>query len=109
MLNDLSLLRRDHAFWRNSLRDKAELTHLGSALPRFSRALTVYLRLAALVVLLLADPHLLEGPERRQDRAAVPGAEPACHWLRRADHLELDVGRSSGGQVAGQAVSETRL
>merc|ERR1719164_285336 len=49
-------------------------------------ALAVHDRGAALVVLLLGDPHLLEGGERREDGAADPHAVLA---LGRRDDLDL--------------------
>merc|ERR1712051_43458 len=57
---------------------------------------------AALVVLLLGDPHLLEGGEGSQDGASDPdGVLPL--WGRD----DLDVGGSQGGDLLLHAVSNT--
>jgi len=50
-------------------------------------------RRARLVVLLLADPHRLEGRERSQDGATDPDRVFA---LRRGDDLDLHRGRRQG-------------
>merc|ERR1712051_1079730 len=59
---------------------------------------------AALVVLLLGDPHLLEGGEGSQDGASDPdGVLP----LWGSDDLDLDGGGSKGGDLLLHAVSNT--
>merc|ERR1711911_320412 len=59
---------------------------------------------AALVVLLLGDPHLLEGGEGGQDGASDPdGVLP----LGGSDDLDLDGGGSKGGDLLLHAVSNT--
>ena len=59
---------------------------------------------AALVVLLLGDPHLLEGGEGSQDGASDPdGVLP----LGGSDDLDLDGGGSQGGDLLLHAVSNT--
>merc|ERR1740122_481968 len=59
---------------------------------------------AALVVLLLGDPHLLEGGEGSQDGASDPdGVLP----LWGSDDLDLDGGGSQGGDLLLHAVSNT--
>merc|ERR1711978_387935 len=59
---------------------------------------------AALVVLLLGDPHLLEGGEGSQDGASNPdGVLP----LWGSDDLDLDGGGSQGGDLLLHAVSNT--
>merc|ERR1719370_1744340 len=59
---------------------------------------------AALVVLLLGDPHLLEGGEGSQDGASDPdGVLP----LGRSNDLDLHGGRSQGGDLLLHAVSDT--
>merc|ERR1719278_1670942 len=69
-------------------------------------ALTVHDGGAALVVLLLGDPHLLEGGEGSQDGASDPdGVLP----LWGSDDLDLDGGGSQGGVLLLHAVSDTRV
>merc|ERR1719205_305728 len=59
---------------------------------------------AALVVLLLGDPHLLEGGQRSQDGSSDPdGVLP----LGRSDDLDLDGGGSEGGDLLLHTVSNT--
>merc|ERR1740131_199515 len=59
---------------------------------------------AALVVLLLGDPHLLEGGQRGQDGASDPdGVLP----LRGSDDLDLDGGGGKGGDFLLHTVSNT--
>merc|ERR1719184_438410 len=59
---------------------------------------------AALVVLLLGDPHLLEGGEGRQDGATDPdGVLP----LWGSDDLDLDGGGSQGGDLLLHPVGDT--
>lgn len=59
---------------------------------------------AGLVVLLLRDPHLLEGGERGQDGTADPnGVLP----LRGRDNLDLDRGRSQSGDFFLHTISDT--
>ena len=58
----------------------------------------------SLIVLLLGDPHLLEGGEGSQDGASDPdGVLP----LGRSDDLDLHGGRSQGGDLLLHAVSDT--
>merc|ERR1712223_782144 len=59
---------------------------------------------AALVVLLLGDPHLLEGGEGSQDGASGPdGVLP----LWGSDDLDLDGGRSQGGDLLLHSVGDS--
>merc|ERR1719495_1508299 len=59
---------------------------------------------AALVILLLGDPHLLEGGQRGQDGATDPdGVLP----LGGSDDLDLDGGGSKGGNLLLHPVSNT--
>merc|ERR1712149_153855 len=59
---------------------------------------------AALVVLLLGDPHLLEGGEGSQDGSSDPdGVLP----LGRSNDLDLDGGGSQGGDLLLHPVSDT--
>merc|ERR1719235_2481766 len=61
---------------------------------------------AALVVLLLGDPHLLEGGKGRQDGSSDPdGVLP----LRGSNNLDLDGGGSKGGDLLLHTVSNTRV
>merc|ERR1712002_1291386 len=61
---------------------------------------------AALVILLLGDPHLLEGGEGSQDGSSDPdGVLP----LRRSDNLDLDGGGSQGSDLLLHTVSNTRV
>ena len=56
-----------------------------------------------LVVLLLGDPHLLEGGERGQDGSSDPyGVLP----LGRSDYLDLHGGRSKSGDLLLHTVSD---
>merc|ERR1712107_139454 len=57
---------------------------------------------AALVVLLLGDPHLLEGGEGSQDGASDPDGVLPLGWS-----VDLDVGGSQGGDLLLHAVSDT--
>merc|ERR1712015_364529 len=59
---------------------------------------------AALVVLLLGDPHLLEGGERGQDGSSDPdGVLP----LRGSDDLDLDGGWGKSGDLLLHSVGNT--
>merc|ERR1712156_1323922 len=61
---------------------------------------------AALVVLLLGDPHLLEGGQGRQDGSSDPdGVLP----LRGSNDLDLDGGGSKGSDLLLHTVSNTRV
>merc|ERR1712054_335052 len=82
----------------NSALDAASATRL--------EALAVDDRRARLVVLLLGDPHLLEGRERREDRAADPHAVFA---LRGRDDLHLHRGGRERGDLLGHAVGDARV
>ena len=60
----------------------------------------------ALVVLLLGDPHLLEGGEGSQDGATDPdGVLP----LRRSNDLDLNGGGSQGSDLLLHTISNTRV
>merc|ERR1719495_186050 len=59
---------------------------------------------ASLVVLLLGDPHLLEGGERTQDGATDPDR---VFSLGRSDDLDLHGGRSHGGDLLLHTISDT--
>ena len=59
---------------------------------------------AALIILLLGDPHLLEGGKRSQDGATDPdGVFP----LGRSDDLDLHGGRSQGGDFLLHTIGDT--
>merc|ERR1719187_750985 len=61
---------------------------------------------AALVILLLGDPHLLEGGKRGEDGASDPdGVLP----LRGSNDLDLDGGGSKGSDLLLHPVSNTRV
>merc|ERR1719348_875436 len=61
---------------------------------------------AALIVLLLGDPHLLEGGERGKDGSSDPdGVLP----LGGSDDLDLDGGGSKGGDLLLHPVCDTRI
>merc|ERR1712201_6538 len=61
---------------------------------------------SALVVLLIRDPHLLEGGERGEDGASDPdGVLP----LWGSDDLDLDGGGSKGSDLLLHSVSNTRV
>mmetsp|Transcript_16069 Transcript_16069/g.22656 ORF Transcript_16069/g.22656 Transcript_16069/m.22656 type:complete len:387 (-) Transcript_16069:93-1253(-) len=66
-------------------------------------ALAVDDRWARLVVLLLGDPHLLEGGERCKDRSADPDGVLA---LWRSDDLDLHGGRGKGDHLLLEALCE---
>mmetsp|Transcript_49286 Transcript_49286/g.163220 ORF Transcript_49286/g.163220 Transcript_49286/m.163220 type:complete len:400 (-) Transcript_49286:237-1436(-) len=74
-----------------------------------SRALAVNGTRALLVVLLLREPELLEGAERRQDRSADPDGEAALGGRCRGDHLDLHRGlRHDLAEPRLQPVGEAR-
>ncbi len=61
---------------------------------------------ARLVVLLLGDPHLLEGGQRGQDGATDPhGVFP----LRGSDDLDLHGGRGKSGDLLLHTIGDTRV
>merc|ERR1719336_2339857 len=73
---------------------------------RCLEALPVDNRRAALIVLLLGDPHLLESGEGSKDGASDPdGVLP----LRRSNDLDLNGGRSKGSDLLLHPVSNTRV
>merc|ERR1712117_763959 len=72
----------------------------------FLEALPVDNGWAALVVLLLGDPHLLEGGQGRQDGSSDPDRVLP---LRGSNDLDLDGGGSKGGDLLLHTVSNTRV
>ena len=71
---------------------------------KFLKAFAVDDSGASLVVLLLGDPHLLEGGEGSQDGASDPdGVLP----LGRSDDLDLHGGRSQGGDLLLHTIGDT--
>ena len=71
---------------------------------KFLKAFAVDDSGASLVVLLLGDPHLLEGGEGGQDGATDPdGVLP----LGRSDDLDLHGGRSQGGDLLLHTIGDT--
>merc|ERR1719274_352447 len=68
-------------------------------------ALAVDDRGPRLVVLLLRDPHLLEGGERGEDGSANPDGVLA---LRRGDDLDLHSRRGEGGHLLGETLADAR-
>lgn len=69
-------------------------------------ALAVDDRRTALVVLLLGDPHLLEGRQRSQDRTTDPDGVLS---LRRSNNLNLHGGWSQSSDLLLHTVGETRV
>merc|ERR1712121_225731 len=61
---------------------------------------------AALVILLLGDPHLLEGGQRGEDGASDPDRVLP---LRGSNDLDLDGGGSKGSDLLLHKVSNTRI
>ena len=61
---------------------------------------------AALVILLLGDPHLLEGGEGSQDGASDPDR---VFPLRRSNDLDLNGGGSQGSDLLLHPVGDTRV
>ena len=59
---------------------------------------------AGLIVLLLGDPHLLEGGEGSQDGASDPDGVLS---LGRSDDLDLHGGRSQGGDLLLHSVGDS--
>merc|ERR1712243_339685 len=89
-----------HTFWNDLYIEHVSILHL------HLEALPVDDGGAALVVLLLGDPHLLEGGEGRQDGSSDPdGVLP----LWGSDDLDLDGGGSQGGDLLLHTVSNTRV
>jgi len=68
-------------------------------------ALPVHNRRPRLIVLLLADPHLLERGQGRQDRPSDPHRVLP---LRRRYYLDLHRGGRQGGYLLLHAISDTR-
>jgi len=68
-------------------------------------ALSVDNRWSRLIVLLLGDPHLLEGRERSQDRSSDPDR---VFSLRGSNDLNLHCGWGEGSQFLLHAISDTR-
>jgi hypothetical protein len=60
---------------------------------------------ARLIVLSLADPHLLEGGQRGQDRATNPDAVLALWW---GHHLDLHGAGGQSSQLLGHALTDAR-
>merc|ERR1719273_1180658 len=78
----------------------------GHQYQKYLEALAVDNGGAALVVLLLGDPHLLEGGEGGQDGSSDPdGVLP----LRGSDDLDLDGGWSKSGDLLLHSVGNTRV
>ena len=61
---------------------------------------------AGLIVLLLRDPHLLEGGQRGQDGSTDPDG---VFTLRGSDDLDLDGGRGQGGDFLLHTIGNTRV
>merc|ERR1719333_1263689 len=76
-----------------------------SYMPRSLETFAVHDPRAGLVVLVLGDPHLLEGGERGQDGPADPDRVLA---LRRGDDLHLDGRRGEGGDLLVEALVDAR-
>merc|ERR1712226_926982 len=90
--------------WRFNPNQKEILPSVRSRCRNKLEALPVDNSRAGLVVLLLGDPHLLEGGEGGQDGASDPdGVLP----LGGSDDLDLDGGGSQGGDLLLHAVSNT--
>lgn len=69
-------------------------------------AFPLHLRFPPLVVLLLGDPHLLEGAQGCQDGAPDPRPESPLSAVVRADHLQPHARWSLRGQIAVQPLRE---
>ena len=69
-------------------------------------ALAVHNRWAALIILLLGDPHLLEGGEGGKDGATDPDGVLA---LRGGDDLDLHRGGREGRELLGHALADARV
>jgi len=61
---------------------------------------------AALIILLLGDPHLLEGGEGSQDGSSDPDGVLPLWW---SNDLDLDGGWCKGGDFLLHTVSNTRV
>ena len=61
---------------------------------------------AGLVILLLGDPHLLEGGEGGQNGSSDPDGELP---LGRSDDLDLHGGRSHAGDLLLHTIGDTRV
>merc|ERR1740131_490460 len=61
---------------------------------------------AALIILLLGDPHLLEGGEGGQDGSSDPDGVLPLWW---SNDLDLDGGRSKSSDFLLHPVSDTRV
>merc|ERR1712083_1225141 len=77
-----------------------------SAVIKHLEALPVDNGWAALVVLLLGDPHLLEGGQGRQDGSSDPDRVLPLRW---SNDLDLDGGGSKGSDFLLHSVSNTRV
>merc|ERR1712243_289489 len=89
-----------HTFWNDLYIEHVSILHL------HLEALPVDDGGAALVILLLGDPHLLEGGEGSKDGASDPdGVLP----LRGSDDLDLDGGGGEGSDLLLHPVSNTRV
>merc|ERR1712117_779314 len=73
---------------------------------KYLEALAVYNGWAALIVFLLGDPHLLEGGEGSKDGSSDPDGVLPLWW---SNDLDLDGGRSKGGDLLLHTVSNTRV
>merc|ERR1712089_6010 len=73
---------------------------------KYLEAFPVYDGWTTFIILLLGDPHLLEGGERSQDGTSDPyGVLP----LWRSDDLDLDCRWSQGSDLLLHTVSNTRI
>merc|ERR1711945_36781 len=61
---------------------------------------------STLIILLLGDPHLLEGRERSKDGSSDPDRVLPLWW---SNDLDLDGGRSKGSDLLLHPVSNTRV
>ena len=61
-------------------------------------------RRSTFIILLLGDPHLLEGGKRSQNRSSNPDR---VFPLRRSNDLDLDCGRSQGSDFLLHPISNT--
>merc|ERR1712168_1583292 len=71
---------------------------------KYLEALAVDNGWAALIVLMLGDPHLLEGGEGSKDGSSDPDGVLPLWW---SDDLDLDGGRSQGGDLLLHTVCNT--
>ena len=91
---------------RTNLTYSRKLQYFKIVKPRSLEAFPVDNAWARLIILLLGDPHLLEGGEGSQDGASNPDRVLPLWW---SNDLDLDGGRSKGSDLLLHPVSNTRV